>query len=704
MGQKFSWIAFYSELASKMREYQNNPKTLLSYFKEAYGKTNLKYPFIWHGDEFDNIDPFTAYASFNKGIKDENKMTILKSLKESIGISAKVPEDFFGIPVLNSQSAWYASGVRKDEADKIKAIWSLFNSAIEYADKPSDKNKKEFIRVYDDGAQRFHFTWNTTMGLFWIRPMTYLNVDGKNRKKLISLVERFPADYPLIDELKTLPDGEHYLNLIEECKNCLIDTKEFDSFPDLSYSAWEDRKKEQASTTAIPDDNDETVHYWIYSPGEGSYLWDDFYKKSIMAIGWGEVGDLSKFKTKEDMKKKMKECYGKEYSYRNAALATWQFANEMKPGDVIFAKKGMHKIIGKGTVASDYYYDPKLPDNYNHARQVSWTEKGEWDHPGQAVMKTLTDITAYTDYIEKLDALFSNDGKEDEEEKEITYPAYGEEDFLNEVFMNEDEYHTLSHLLEAKKNVILQGAPGVGKTFVAKRLAYSMMGTKDPNRVSMIQFHQSYSYEDFIMGYRPSDTGFILNNGPFYKFCKAAEEDSENDYYFIIDEINRGNLGKIFGELFMLIENDKRGISLQLLYSNEKFSVPKNLYIIGMMNTADRSLAMMDYALRRRFAFYEIQPAFESDGFRKYQAGKGNIKFDRLIETIKQLNIDIEKDETLGKGFRIGHSYFCTEDDIDDEWLNSVVSYELVPLLNEYWFDEPQNVQDWERKLKEAIK
>ena len=263
---------------------------------------------------------------------------------------------------------------------------------------------------------------------------------------------------------------------------------------------------------------------------------------------------------------------------------------------------------------------------------VNWTHKGEWPHPGgQAVLKTLTDITPYTDYVEKLCALFAADTDDDEEEQIVAYPAYDEAGFLKDVYMDEGEYDTLVNLIRTKKNVILQGAPGVGKTFAAKRLAYSMMGVKDQERVMMIQFHQSYSYEDFIMGFRPSESGFELKKGAFYNFCKKAEIDSDNDYFFIIDEINRGNLSKIFGELFMLIERDKRGIQLQLLYSDEKFAVPKNVYITGMMNTADRSLAMLDYALRRRFAFYEMRPGFNTDGFRDYRMSLGNEKFDKLI-------------------------------------------------------------------------
>ena len=286
-----------------------------------------------------------------------------------------------------------------------------------------------------------------------------------------------------------------------------------------------------------------------------------------------------------------------------------------------------------------------------------------------------------------------------------SYPKYSKEDFLDDVYMSEDNYDTLKELLENKKNVILNGAPGVGKTFAAKRLAYSMMGEKDESRIEMVQFHQNYSYEDFVMGYRPDGDGFTLTEGVFYNFCQTASNNPDKDYFFIIDEINRGNLSKIFGELLMLIENDYRGTKLTLAYSGMKFFVPENLYIIGMMNTADRSIALIDYALRRRFSFFDMMPGFSSDGFRAYQKCLKNETFDALIDQIKELNRTIANDKSLGVGFQIGHSYFCgrEESTCTDSWMRSVVEYDIIPMLREYWFDNQSEFQRWAGILRGVI-
>ncbi len=282
---------------------------------------------------------------------------------------------------------------------------------------------------------------------------------------------------------------------------------------------------------------------------------------------------------------------------------------------------------------------------------------------------------------------------------EVQTQSYTKEDFLNQVFMTRQRYERLVAVLRNKKNIILQGAPGVGKTYAAKRLAYSMMGEKDDNRIEFVQFHQNYSYEDFMMGYKPSEDGFELKTGIFYRFCQKAANQADKSFFFIIDEINRGNMSKIFGELLMLIENEYRGTKTTLAYNGISFAVPSNLYIIGMMNTADRSLAMIDYALRRRFSFFEVEPGFESEGFVKYQNNLGNDIFNGLIEKIKELNRDISADKSLGKGFCIGHSYFSNWVECTDEKMQDVVDFDVLPMLEEYWFDDSTKLQRWSNIL-----
>jgi 5-methylcytosine-specific restriction protein B len=828
---QFEWINFYSEFATKLLEFKNNRAELIADIQSAYSAINMKLPKLEREDSIIDIDPFTVFGLFNKGITNANRIAILESFATVFNIKSKVPNNFDGIPVLNNLKATYYGFKDDRQAADIDNLWGLYESAINLAEKDDEANREIFTKWYDTVHDQLGIRWNITMGLYWIRPYEFINLDSINRRFIVD-PDNMPVDFvnSVKKKLNKVPYAAEYLAIKDACLRALKDGNyEYKNYPELSYRAWivskqvnqekaevkgkksskaaflrwfapliqalrdlggsgtpaearakiieneqlsEDEinqtrgknnvnkfenevafarnylvnagyidksvygiwtltaagksvdmtsemasdifknvlssspSKQGKNTDALADEDVHTVRYWLYAPGEGSCMWDEFYTSGIMAIGWGEIGDLSTFDSKDAMKIKMREVIDESLSYKNAAHATWQFANEMKIGDIVFVKKGMHQIIGRGVVMSDYEYDNTRDDEYKNIRQVDWTHNGEWPHPGQAVMKTLTDITSYTDYVEKLNSLFEDETEEDAEDVEKTYPPYTKEDFLSEVFMPEEEYDKLSGILRIKKNIILQGAPGVGKTFVAKRIAFSMMGVKDVERVMMVQFHQSYSYEDFIMGFRPSTDGFELKRGAFYNFCKKAEIDGDNDYFFIIDEINRGNLSKIFGELFMLIENDKRGVSLQLLYSDEKFSVPKNIYIIGMMNTADRSLAMLDYALRRRFAFFEIKPGFTTDGFREYRMSLENEKFDKLIACVESLNNVISNDESLGDGFCIGHSYFCNLllDTINDQILSGIVEYELIPLLKEYWFDEPTKVKDWSSNLRSAIK
>ena len=462
--------------------------------------------------------------------------------------------------------------------------------------------------------------------------------------------------------------------------------------------------KSNDSETNTLSDKKHKLHYWMYTVFDDT-SWMECQQKEIMVLGMDDIGDYSQYDSKESLRQELISTYDNSTSRKNQALMAWNFANKLAINDVIFAKRS-NTLVGKGIVTGDYIFDDSRQE-YKNIRTVKWLQIGEWEHPGKSVAKRLTDITPYTDYIEKLITIFTPDELDDvDTQPEVDYPEYSSADFLSDVYMSEQDYETLVNVLKMKKNIILQGAPGVGKTFTAKRLAYSIIGAKNPDRVQMIQFHQSYSYEDFIEGYRPTENGFTIKKGSFYKFCKLAEDDDENDYFFIIDEINRGNLSKIFGELFMLIEKDKRGIELQLLYSDENFSVPPNVYIIGMMNTADRSLAMLDYALRRRFSFFTMKPGFNAPGFQAYQDSLKSDDFNKLIACVKQLNSKIAEDISLGEGFCIGHSYFCslTPETANTQTLSSIVEYELIPLLKEYWFDEPAKIVDWSDRLRSAVK
>lgn len=260
-------------------------------------------------------------------------------------------------------------------------------------------------------------------------------------------------------------------------------------------------------------------------------------------------------------------------------------------------------------------------------------------------------------------------------------------------------------LLKYKKNIILQGSPGVGKTYTAKRLAWAMMGEKDNSKIVQVQFHQSYTYDDFMLGLRPTeDGGFKFEAGPFYNICKDASNDRQHQYFMIIDEINRGNMSKILGEAFSMIEKDHRNEFITLKYKSEKFSVPDNLYIIGTMNTADRGLVMLDYALRRRFSFITVEPKFKSDGFKARINNSGNTKFSRLIKEIISLNDEIANDDMLGEGFMIGHSYFCGSEKVTDLLLENIVKYEIIPLLQEYWYDTPEKVDKWRDKFYRVLR
>ena len=834
MDTHFTWIPFYMELADKLRAYADDRSALIQKVIALFEHMDIKLPTLESaGAEITDIDPFTVFGLFNKSFN--QRSAVLKGMAEEFGVQAPIPVDFDAIPVLNPMQSLFYSFDRGER--DIDNLWELFSAALDYAD-------------HHDGRERFCSLFNTvirqwcvglaklTMGLFWVRPHMFVNLDGTNQNYLLASPDTPPQvasfirqnmvkkknfnkqldgavylsfcdlfqdaiqqdelpyqDFPAFsfcawkyrkshDEEEWFPSPEEYTPglSVEDWRNLLADTEVFDEkslfvvqcmydiggqatckelsnrygrevnfYNSVSSSlaqrihkktdcpvmnrgdiensrfwpilyigkkadkdqpgawVWKLRDELREALELMERDTIDTAgpHYWIYAPGRNASMWDECYNNGIMAIGWDEIGDFRSYHSKEEMKQRMKETIDPNRSFINDAHATWQFVNDMRPGDIVFAKKGKLLIIGCGIVESDYIFDANRR-LYKSIRKVKWTHTGEWQHPGQAVLKTLTDITDYTEYVLQLKELI---GLNDIIMTKDLFKPYSKSDFLHDVFLTEPEYDKLRSLVLRKKNIILQGAPGVGKTFSAKRLAYSIIGEKNDSRICMVQFHQNYSYEDFIMGYRPNDNGgFELQSGVFFNFCEKCKEHPGEDYFFIIDEINRGNLSKIFGELLMLIETDKRGKEhpLKLVYGGKPFYIPDNLHIIGMMNTADRSLAMIDYALRRRFSFYTMQPAFENadqNGFGDYMADIQCELYHSVIAKIRELNHAIRHDSTLGKGFEIGHSYFAPENksDIDDEWVRGVVEYEIIPLIEEYWFDDDKKADEWTKALYQVI-
>ena len=292
-----------------------------------------------------------------------------------------------------------------------------------------------------------------------------------------------------------------------------------------------------------------------------------------------------------------------------------------------------------------------------------------------------------------------------EDDAHHNLPAYSIKDEMDKLFVDEDFVNKCINNLKRKKNIILQGPPGVGKSYIAKKLAWELIGRVDDRKIARVQFHQSFGYEEFIHGYRPTTKGgFALQQGIFLKFVYEAHADPGTPHVFIIDEINRGNLSRILGECMSTIEHDKRdeahGVQLLHTASHEpKFWIPENLYIIGMMNTADRSISLVDYALRRRFAFIDLEPQFDKDKFTSLLKVGSDEEKTQIKNRFTSLNKNIANESRLGNKYRIGHSYFCTENGLPEgktfnSWYNEIIEHEIKPLLHSYLPDDQEGVED----------
>ncbi len=798
--EQFTWVETYKEIANKLREYTGKQQELIKILGDIQSQglptislmdTNVEGVQI----PLTEIDPFTFFANFNRGIKTEARIEIIQILKKLWGLSSDIPSDFSGIPLVNNMQSWFIA-YQKDRGEKdVALLWDLFIQALD-----NDIHEETFNEV----LQLKYIRNKITIGLFWISPERYLNLDKVNRAYLAANGI----------SVKRLTDFKEYSEIM---KRTSYQMKK--PFYQISHDAWLEENEDVGEDGKL-------IRTWLFAPGRGGEYWEEFYTQGIMAIGWDYLGDLKQYSTKNDIVRAMRDHENDpEASKRNNVTSCFSFCNVMKPGDTVLAKIGSTKIVGWGIVTSDYSFDPTR-QHYKHVRSIEWKKKGVWttSSDNRLPLKTLTDITRYTEFVNYLNKLIETlpqepdepgstkqywwlnanpkiwdiiaapvgstqtytshnaqgnkrrvyqyfkqvnpgdliigyvaspvrqvvalcevtKGLHDTEEGEVfefkkieqfpdTIPfkdlqsvpelknceplinnqgslfrlmpneyeiirsiideviepvagtgnleqVYSLEECMQATGFPQDMLISWKAALERKKQAVFFGPPGTGKTFVANHLARHMVGGTD-GFIDFIQFHPAYTYEEFMQGIRP-DTDekgnllFNLKHGRFMEFCIRARQRT-GPCVLIIDEINRANLARVFGELMYLLEYRDKDISLA---GGVRFSIPSNVYVIGTMNTADRSIALVDFALRRRFAFLELFPEYEV--LKVYQAKKG-FNAQGLVQVLQEVNTKIND-----KNFSLGISFFMVDDLVKK--LAAIWKMEIETYLEEYFFSQPE--------------
>ena len=899
----FSWIPIYRELSKKLMTYERRQGELIAFLEKLRAEglpiTPLKDR-TKSGSRslLKEIDLFTFFGVFNRGITDENRRAILDKCRTEFGLAEKLPDDFNGIPVLDNRNSWFFSYAEDRSPKDVPALWRIAAGCVSGGPDSLDPD------TYAKAAEVAGYG-KLTMGLFWLNPNQYMALDSvigkwmgqlgiptsreggatlegyqgilkavrqqrsepfyvlsreawmaKTQPSRYWLFQANPSMYDLVGALrarvlnawqvnqhkKEIHPGDRVIiwqsgaasgcyglaTVMTEVAQITeiaeeqsfwkgndagepfegVEIRVDRAFPDepilkanvLSSPALKDvpigrqgtnfelTREQFAAFEALASAGGSQKKYWMYAPGPGADQWGEFFTGSIMALGWEKIGNLTKYPDREAVRRELKKQSDKDTDPHHDSLALWEFANVVKPGDVVIAKKGRTAYLGYGIVTGGYRHEPAR-EAYPHVRSVNWIKKGEWSSGDfKIVTKTLTDITKYPKYVSELvrligiDAMRATDlparniilygppgtGKtyalltkyfglftdrmaaETPEERatRIVRDRAWWEVIALALLDQPDKSAKVSEILEhplvgarirlalnrnpramlwaALQNHTKSECPHVKYAVRTEPLLFSKdeqsiwsidaelvkqevpellaalegfkkapAGGAEIKRYRFTTFHQSFSYEDFIEGIKPqmedrdnSQVTYEIRPGVFKEIIAEARGNPGKNYALFIDEINRGNIASIFGELITLIEEDKRlgadnELEAVLPYSREPFGVPKNLYIIGTMNTADRSVEALDTALRRRFTFIEMRP--DAELVASSQPANLNVDLAKLMETI---NARIER--LLDHDHAIGHAFFLKVKDLPS--LQRVFKNEILPLLREFFYGNPAKI------------
>ena len=905
---EFTWIPFYQEFATRLAGYRDRRRELADLIvelaeTERYLRTFSidRYP---DGNEgpITDIDPFTVMATFNRGTRDENRIRVAQVLGDALGVTAPLPTDFDGVPLVSNQNSWFINFAESRQPGDVDALWRVFIAAQDLADRDAADARTEFIEAFDDAQQVSGVWWNLTQGLYWARPHSFPTLEGRSRP--------FIANH---FSLEVTPGGEAYLRIIDELSEKFDDEDVLiTSFPLLSYAAWsieasgvtphtvagfaqwaieldqsydlEEREHNSKRLTA------ETLRRARHELLRGSSTWIDTFTEAlgqagslmpplfkadiIKALranpegwastlaefwdapgtsGWGSLyeglrerlgraypGSATSFgallmlgvdvennapyaanrthrwyeltdfpgpadnssptdryetflrfldalraeitaQTSQtvsrleaegmavsvtesaphpDWDRRTTEAFlrfrGAEHTPARAWLVRsrqvpvhhWQdrhiislraeflghvpagaespevreavearypqadyperqsmavafhaFLTRMQPDDYVVALDGTSLHIGR--IASGPTYSSDDGKN-TMQRNVEWLRsfptdslptrmEGFLHQPGSVV-----EITEAAAELETLLQTPAGDWQP-EDTKEMDAPAMFRamtERVADALNMPISFLQEVSDLLAERRQIILYGPPGTGKTYLALTLAEHLAGEDHPERAQLVQFHPSYAYEDFFEGFRPERTAsgqvsFEIKPGPLRRIAQEARNEPSKPFFLIIDELNRANLAKVFGELYFLLEY--RDQSVQLQYSDQAFELPKNLYFIGTMNTADRSVALLDAAMRRRFAFIELHPDEPPvNQVLETFLGTTGREDDERVRLLESLNAAIDDRD---RDFKIGPSYLMRPEAGTKQGLERVWRFDILPLLQEHYYGQMSPTQ-----------